>query len=372
MFDETTWDTTKAALLEGDDIEYNQDGTRSHSKKKLVEYILDNARRDIFDPNFLQITAPIIRKIVPNLFANELIGVHSTVDGMIHTLRVQYAEPIQALEVVSPFDVAQQYDSHAALEGIPGNRISIKIHKVDAKLEEKKYPYNSVWYHSPRSKEETSELMANFAKDAIDYFDRELVETLLSVAGEPTSIFDCGEFNTGRHTFIGDVHAAFAILINRQCNLIAARTRRGAGNKLVVSPTGLTILQSACTSAFARTCEGIFSKSNTLSSIRYVGTLNNSVSIFCNPFAPDNTPALITYKGNESDAGAIFAINNPFIIGKPQPQEDDHVDGLSPPMFSNLLHKTSLHLFQNTEQTLGNAADYMGVVGINTESLTFV
>jgi hypothetical protein len=89
---------------------------------------------------------------------------------------------------------------------------------------------------------------------------------------------------TGTPTFVGDVHAALAILINRQANLIASRTRRGAGNWVVVSPTALTILQSATTSAFARTTEGTFeAPTNT----KFVGTLNNTMRVYVDQYAAD-------------------------------------------------------------------------------------
>ena len=49
---------------------------------------------------------------------------------------------------------------------------------------------------------------------------------------------------SGTATFVGDEHAAFAVLVNRAANEIAKNTRRGAGNWLVLSPLMLTVLQS--------------------------------------------------------------------------------------------------------------------------------
>jgi hypothetical protein len=92
---------------------------------------------------------------------------------------------------------------------------------------------------------------------------------------------------TGTPTFVGDVHAALAIQVNRAANLIASRTRRGAGNWAVVSPTALTILQSATTSGFARTTEGVFeAPTNT----KYVGTLNGTIKVYVNAYAADTDP----------------------------------------------------------------------------------
>ena len=66
---------------------------------------------------------------------------------------------------------------------------------------------------------------------------------------------------SGTATYVGDEHAALAVMINRVANKIAQRTRRGAGNWAVVSPTALTMLQSASISV-PRTTEGTFEAPN--------------------------------------------------------------------------------------------------------------
>ena len=94
-----------------------------------------------------------------------------------------------------------------------------------------------------------------------------------------------------------------AVLVNRAANRIAQRTRRGAGNWAVVSPAILTVLQSATTSAFARTTEGTFeAPTNT----KMVGTLNSAMKIYVNTYAADDD-VLVGYKGtSESDAAAFY------------------------------------------------------------------
>ena len=168
---------------------------------------------------------------------------------------------------------------------------------------------------------------------------------------------------TGTPTFVGDVHAALAILINRQANLIASRTRRGAGNWVVVSPTALTILQSATTSAFARTTEGVFeAPTNT----KYVGTLNNSMRVYVDQYASDATPVLVGYKGNEMDAAAFYCPYVPLtssgVVIDPQTFE---------PVVSFLTRYGYIEL-SNTASSLGNAADFLGLVGIDTSTLSFI
>ena len=134
---------------------------------------------------------------------------------------------------------------------------------------------------------------------------RTLNRTVLSILPHPFSYPDT--YNqaavSGTATFVGDEHAALAVLVNRAANRIAQRTRRGAGNWAVVSPAILTVLQSATTSAFARTTEGTFeAPTNT----KMVGTLNNAMKIYVNTYASDDD-VLVGYKGSsKSDAAAFY------------------------------------------------------------------
>ena len=71
--------------------------------------------------------------------------------------------------------------------------------------------------------------MAALAQEITAEIDQEILSFLVALPGTPTSTFAMDNV-TGTPTFVGDVHAALAILVNRQANLIAARTRRGSGN----------------------------------------------------------------------------------------------------------------------------------------------
>jgi hypothetical protein len=140
--------------------------------------------------------------------------------------------------------------------------------------------------------------------------------------------------------------------------LIAQRTRRGAGNYAVVSPFALTILQSATTSAFARTTEGTFeAPTNT----KFVGTLNGAMKIYVNSYASDATDILIGYKGSsESDAPAFYCPYIPLmssgVVLDPSTFE---------PVVSFMTRYGYVEL-SNTASSLGNAADYLGKVGLGS------
>src|SRR6056300_1551582 len=142
-----------------------------------------------------------------------------------------------------------------------------------------------------------AEIMAALAQEITAEIDQEVLGSLRSLAATEETYNQAAV--SGTATFVGDEHAALAVLINRTANKIAQRTRRGAGNWAVVSPQALTILQSATTSAFARTTEGAFeAPTNT----KFVGTLNGAMRVYVDGYAADDT-AVLGYKGSsESDA----------------------------------------------------------------------
>ena len=204
--------------------------------------------------------------------------------------------------------------------------------------------------------------MQALAQEITAEIDQEVLTSLRSLAGTATDTYDQAAA-TGQATFVGDQHAALAILINRAANLIAARTRRGAGNYVVVSPTVLTVLQSATTSAFARTTEGPFeAPTNT----KFVGTLNNTMRVFVDQYANDSTPVLVGYKGDgEIDAAAFYC---PYI---PLMSSGTVLDPATFEPTVSFMTRYGYVELNNQASSLGNAADYLAKIGVNDSNLTF-
>lgn len=400
---ESNWKATKEALCEGADLTKNMDGSLNPNKKKVMEAVLENTKNDLARRNPLMETAtagataagnvatlnkvilPVLRRVMPTVIANEIIGVQPMTGpvAQIHTLRVRHADTAAGAtagsEALSPFEIAKAYSGNenagspagaatAALEGKAGNRLSIQILKET--VEAKTRRLSARWTFEAQQDASAqqgidieAEIMAALAQEITAEIDQEILNSLRALPGTPTASFDQGAVS-GTATFVGDEHAALSVLINRQANLIAQRTRRGAANWIVVSPTALTILQSATTSAFARTTEGTFeAPTNT----KYVGTLNNSLRVYVDQYAQDDTPVLIGYKGQgEIDAAAYYCPYVPLtssgVVIDPQTFE---------PVVSFMTRYGYLEL-TNSASSLGNAADYLGLVGINTANLKFL
>lgn len=398
---ETQWAQTKAALLEGSDLSTNFNGSRNDNKRKTMEVILENTRRSLMETatsgatntaniaTLNKVILPVIRRVMPTVIANEIIGVQPMTGpvAQIHTLRVRYADTVPSggtgvnagHEALSPFDIAKYYSGNenvaspkasptAGLEGRAGNRLSIQILKEVVEAKSRKLSARWTFEAAQDAQAQQgidieSEIMSALAQEITAEIDQEILVSLRSLPGAVTTAntFDMGAVS-GVATFVGDQHAALAILINRQANLIAARTRRGAGNWVVVSPTALTILQSATTSAFARTTEGTFeAPTNT----KFVGTLNNTLRVYVDQYAADNTDVLVGYKGTEMDAAAFYCPYVPLtssgVVIDPNTME---------PVVSFMTRYGYVEL-TNSSSSLGNAADYLGLVGINTSSLKF-
>ena len=387
---ESRWQDTKTALLEG----------LGGNKKSVMAATLENTRKYLSETatagatsagnvaTLNRVILPVIRRVMPTVIANELVGVQPMTGpvGQIHTLRVRYADSISTgggtdvtagEEALSPFKIAEAYsgnegnpgtaDVTAAMEGVAGNRMSIQILKQTVEAKSRKLSARWTFEAAQDAQSQhgidvEAEIMAALAQEITAEIDQEVLASLASLAGNAVETYNQAAVS-GTATFVGDEHAALAVQINRASNLIAQRTRRGAGNWAVVSPFTLTLLQSATTSAFARTTEGTFeAPTNT----KMVGTLNNAMKVYVNTYASDASPVLIGYKGtSESDAAAFYC---PYI---PLMSSGVVLDpGTFEPTVSFMTRYGYVEL-TNTASSLGNAADYLAKVAIDNSNVSF-
>ena len=377
---ETRWQDTKSALLEG--LSGNRksvmEATLENTKKYLAEAATAGATSAGNVATLNRVILPVIRRVMPTVIANEIVGVQPMTGpvGQIHTLRVRYAEANDNVaageEALSPFKIGTAYsgagtdpdgtaDATATKEGTGGRAMSIQILKqtVEAKTRklQARWTFESAQdAQAQQGIDVEAEIMAALAQEITAEIDQEIIGSLRTLAGSDDETFDQSAVS-GTATFVGDEHAALSVLINRVANLIAARTRRGAGNYAVCSPQALTILQSATTSAFARSTEGSFeAPTNT----KFVGTLNASMRVYVDSYAADDTSVLVGYKGSsEADAPAFYC---PYI-----PLMSSGVV-LDPSTFEpvvGFLTRYGYVELTNTASSLGNAADYVGRVGIS-------
>jgi hypothetical protein len=383
------WSETKEALLEG--LQGNRRASMNVCLENTRKYLAESATAGATSAGNVatlnRVILPVIRRVMPTVIANEIVGVQPMTGpvGQIHTLRVRYADSSDGIvagdEALSPFKIASAYsgngndanpkaNSTAALEGTPGKRMSIQILKSPVEAKSRKLSARWTFEAAQDAQAQQgidieAEIMAALAQEITAEIDQEILASLRGLATVEETYDQ--SLVSGTATFVGDEHAALAIQINRVSNLIAQRTRRGAGNWAVVSNQALTILQSATTSAFARTTEGTFeAPTNT----KFVGTLNGAMRIYVDSYLTDAgrdaDQVLIGYKGaSEADAAAFYC---PYI---PLMSSGVVLDPATFEPVVGFLTRYGYVELSNTASSLGNAADYLGKVAITAANVSF-
>lgn len=382
---ESNWSTAKQALTSG----------LTGQRKDTMGVILENAKREMLKESATagatqagniasinKVMLPLIRRVMPSVIANEIMGVQPMTGpvGQIHTLRARYADTragiIAGTEALSPFDLARAYSGNgnvngataqagttSSLEGVAGPKVSVQL--VKETVEAKSRILSARWTFEAAQDANAlhgidieAEIMAVLAQEITVEIDQEMLSNLSVLAGAAADTYDQTNVS-GTATYVGDEHAALAILMNKQANLVAARTRRGPANWAVVSPTGLTVLQSATTSSFARTTEGTFeAPTNT----KMVGTLNNSMKVYVNQYAT-NDDVLIGYKGqSETDAAAFFCPYIPLMSVGPI------IDPTTLEMVTGFRTRYGYLELTNSANSLGNGADYLSKIALSNLS----
>ena len=382
LLTESKWALVKNRLTDG------LVGTR----KQVMETVLENQRKQMLAESATggavnagniatlnKVILPVIRRVMPTVIANEIMGVQPMTGpvGQIHTLRIQYADNGAGVtageEALAPHKIAKSYSGDLAgdntnpqaaptaqLEGVMGRRMNIRV--LRETVEAKSRRLSARWTfeaaqdaQSQHGIDVEAEIMAALAQEITAEIDQEMLFKLRNLAGTAQFTFDQQQA-TGIATFVGDEHAALATLVNRASSVIAQRTRRGAANWAVVSPASLTVLQSATTSAFARTTEGSFEAPT---NVKLAGTLNGTMRVYVDTYASDAADILIGYKGpQEIDAAAFYC---PYI---PLQATGVVMDPNTGELVTGFLSRYGYVELTDSTSSLGNAADYVSRIAV--------
>ncbi|BEH88394.1 hypothetical protein [Klebsiella phage phiKp_21] len=389
LLTESQWAATKERITEG----------LKGSRKRVMDITMDNYRREraLFESatagattagniaSVNKVILPIMRRVMPTVIANEIIGVQPMTGPycQIHTLRVQYATNAPGVaageEALSPFKIAKSYTGElnsdntkpqaaptSQLEGTMGRQVNINI--LREIVEAKSRRLSARWTvesmqdaQSQHGVDIEAELVNAIAQEITVEIDQELLSRLRALPGAPAVTYDQTKV-TGVATFIADEHASLAILINRQANEIARRTKRGAANWAVVSPEALSIIQSATTSSFARSTEGTFEAPT---NVKFAGTLNGTMRIYVDTYASDLEDILIGYKGaNETDAGAFYC---PYV---PLMATGTVMDPNTSELVTSFLTRYGYLEFVDSSSSFANSADYFSKIAVR--NVTFM
>jgi hypothetical protein len=212
-----------------------------------------------------------------------------------------------------------------------------------------------------------SELSQVVSAEIVQEIDSEILSDLVALAGT-VGTFDYTTIGAGptyQPAYLGDRFANLGVIINAVANEIARKTRRGAGNFIVVSPMVVSILQSAAKSVFAPAVAGSFKGPN---NTMLVGTLNGTIKVYSYLWnqvsglaAATDDVILVGYKGGngETDTGYFYC---PYI---PLMSSGVVINPVTFQPVVSMMTRYGKTAFTQTQTSLGNSADYYGKVNIN-------
>lgn len=211
-----------------------------------------------------------------------------------------------------------------------------------------------------------SELSQVVSAEIVQEIDSEILTDLMALAGT-VGAFDYNTIGAGptyQPAYLGDRFANLGIIINAVANEIARKTRRGAGNFIVVSPMVVSILQSAAKSVFAPAVAGSFKGPN---NTMMVGTLNGTIKVYSYLWnqvsglgAAANDTILVGYKGGngETDTGYFYC---PYI---PLMSSGVVINPVTFQPVVSMMTRYGKTAFTQTQTSLGNSADYYGKISV--------
>ncbi len=389
------WNDSKDKMLSG----------LTESKKKIVAPLLENQKQHLEETaaagtntagaigNFQKIAIPMIRRVIPGTIASEIVGMQPLAGpvGLVYSMRFAFSETATnsvPADVVTAGDEAfgnngkmSRYYSGdvetgegletSILEAAGGRQMQLEVLKQTVTAKSRKL--QAKWtieamqdLNASHALNLESEITAALSAEIVQEIDNEIITDLANLAGTSETFDMAGSF-TGTPNYIGDRHAVLGGLINKVANEIARKTRRGAGNFVVVSPLVASILQSAAKSVFAPAVQGSFEGPN---NTRLVGTLNGSIKVYTYLFSDTvgtggEELCVVGYKGGngELDAGYFYC---PYI---PLQATSVVTDPSTYNQQVSLMTRYGKAVFTDSNSSLGNSADYYGKVAI--QNVTF-
>ena len=173
-----------------------------------------------------------------------------------------------------------------------------------------------------------SELSNILSAEILAEINREVIEMILSqatagaAAGTTTSgTFDVSDALDNRGArWGGERYKSLLIQINREANLIAKNTGRGAGNWLIVSPDVASALDMVSSLAVPNMDVG--ANQPDIANNIFAGTLGNKYKVYIDQFASADS-VTVGYKGsNMYDAGLFYCPYVPLQLMKSIGEED--------------------------------------------------
>ena len=348
-------------VMEHEDLPKIQDATKraitlrllENQEKALQEANVTGANVDNWDP----ILISLVRRTMPQLMAYDTIGVQpmSGPTGLIFAMKSHYTgEASTGAEALTTAagqpnvdfsgDDANSQNTYSTAEGealggfVSGGgafkemSFSIEKSSVTAETRALKAKYSLELAQDLKAihgLDAESELSNILSAEILAEINREVIEAILSQAtpGATAGTTLAGTFdvsdsldNRGAR-WGGERYKSLLIQINKEANLIAKNTGRGAGNWLIVSPDVASALDMVAGMAVPNMDVGANNPVDVSNNI-FAGTLGGKYKVFIDQFAAADS-VTVGYKGaNMYDAGMFYCPYVPLQLMKSIGEED--------------------------------------------------
>jgi len=347
-------------VMEHEDLPKIQDATKraitlrllENQEKALQEANVTGANVDNWDP----ILISLVRRTMPQLMAYDTIGVQpmSGPTGLIFAMKSHYtgdassgaealALPAGQPDVDFSGDNANTQNTYTTAEGealggfVSGGgdfkEMSFSIEKssvtADTRALKAKYSLELAQdLKAIHGLDAESELSNILSAEILAEINREVIEKILSQAtpGATSGTANAGTFdvadavdNRGAR-WGGERYKSLLIQINREANLIAKNTGRGAGNWIICSADVASALDMVAGLAVPNMDVG--ANQPDVSQNVFAGTLGGKYKVYIDQFAAADS-VTVGYKGsNMYDAGMFYCPYVPLQLMKSIGEED--------------------------------------------------
>jgi len=347
-------------VMEHEDLPQIQDATKraitlrllENQEKALQEANVTGANVDNWDP----ILISLVRRTMPQLMAYDTIGVQpmSGPTGLIFAMKSHYtgdassgaealALPAGQPDVDFSGDNANTQNTYTTAEGealggfVSGGgdfkEMSFSIEKssvtADTRALKAKYSLELAQdLKAIHGLDAESELSNILSAEILAEINREVIEKILSQAtpGATSGTANAGTFdvadavdNRGAR-WGGERYKSLLIQINREANLIAKNTGRGAGNWIICSADVASALDMVAGLAVPNMDVG--ANQPDVSQNVFAGTLGGKYKVYIDQFAAADS-VTVGYKGsNMYDAGMFYCPYVPLQLMKSIGEED--------------------------------------------------
>lgn len=335
---------------------------------------------------YQKIMIPMLRRIIPNAIATEIVGVTpmKSPSDLVYSMRYTFGDavdtPLAGRDIAAGDEmfanngkmhrfysgevVANVATGNAAatadFEGFGGRQMSLELvrQSVTAGTRRLQAKWTLEAQEDLQNQHDISlqtEITAGLSSAILSDLDREIIDDLQALAGT-VATYDMTQV-TGQATYVGDKHAALGTLVLYVSNEIARKTRKAGATFAVVSGQIASVLQSASKSVFAPAVKGDFDAPN---GTRLVGVLNGTIKIYTYVYHDQGSePIVLGYKGNDNaDAGYFYcpyvALQASNVITDPTTYNEQ----------ISLRTRYGKATFTQTSTSLGNSADYYGRIEV--------